>query len=175
MPLLIAHRGLIDGPNLELENKYEILLYARQQGFDIEVDVWFEDNKLWIGHDRPDYETSIDTLEDLADPLTKETSECHAWIHCKNILALKFFLNHPYRFNFFYHENDPVVLTSNDKIWTYPGKRLTNDSICVLPETTYTLWEMPSIYCYGFCSDRVNTLKDVFYPTMNSPSNRGWR
>lgn len=173
MPLLIAHRGLVDGPNSEIENKYETLLSARQQGFDVEIDVWCLDHKLWVGHDKPDYEITTDQLKVLAEDTID--SYCHAWIHCKNIQAVRIFYElSMYRFTFFYHENDAMTLASNGYFWTYPSKQLTPYSICVLPETTYALWEVPSLYCYGFCSDRVNTLKDIFYPTLHSHPNRGW-
>lgn len=173
MPLLIAHRGLIDGPNPEIENKYETLLAARRQGFDVEVDVWYVDGELWVGHDKPDYKIQIHELKALAHDL--HDNDCHAWIHCKNIDTVEYFNEKECAdFNFFYHETDAITLTNRCFLWTYPGKQLTSNSICVLPEDIYAVWQIPSITCYGFCSDRVKTLKDIFYPKMNDASNRGW-
>jgi glycerophosphoryl diester phosphodiesterase len=37
---LIAHRGLTDGPNKDLENSPEQILKAIDQGFDCEIDLW---------------------------------------------------------------------------------------------------------------------------------------
>ena len=40
MTLLIAHRGLTDGPDQDKENTLSAIIAARTQGFDVEVDVW---------------------------------------------------------------------------------------------------------------------------------------
>ena len=40
MKLLIAHRGLYNGPDPWLENKPEQITKALTLGFDAEVDVW---------------------------------------------------------------------------------------------------------------------------------------
>ena len=34
----------------------------------------------------------------------------------------------------FSHDKDDVVLTSQNWLWVYPNKKLTENSICVLPE-----------------------------------------
>ena len=36
--------------------------------------------------------------------------------------------------HYFWHQEDDVTLTSRGYLWTYPGKQLTEKSICVLPE-----------------------------------------
>ena len=74
------------------------------------------------------------------------------WIHCKNIEALKFCKQYNIENNYFYHQNDDVVLTSNGYFWTYPGKKLTEYSIAVLPE----LKKFEDIQtCFGICTDFV--------------------
>ena len=52
----IAHRGLLDGPNKEKENKPEQIEYTLKQGFDCEIDVWKIDEIFFLGHDSPQYE-----------------------------------------------------------------------------------------------------------------------
>ena len=52
---LIAHRGNTAGPKPERENDPEYLLNAVDKGFDCEVDVWFVNERLWLGHDKPTY------------------------------------------------------------------------------------------------------------------------
>ena len=47
--------------------------------------------------------------------------------------------------------NDPQKPTSRNFIWTYPGKKLTEKSICVLPEKNN---EIPK-KAFGICSDYV--------------------
>jgi hypothetical protein len=52
---LIAHRGLTDGPNKDLENNPKQILLAIDQSFDCEIDLWSIDSKLYLGHDLPVY------------------------------------------------------------------------------------------------------------------------
>ena len=46
---LIAHRGNINGPNPEKENHPDYINTAIKSGYDVEVDVWFIDNKTGGG------------------------------------------------------------------------------------------------------------------------------
>ena len=41
---LIAHRGNIDGPNVNEENKPEYILQAIEKGYFVEIDLWYKDN-----------------------------------------------------------------------------------------------------------------------------------
>ena len=75
----------------------------------------------WTGHDKPQYRVDSDFF------LKKEV-----WCHAKNIKALKKLLE--LGAHCFFHQNDPVTLTSQQYIWTYPTQQLTEKSICVLPE-----------------------------------------
>lgn len=143
---LIAHRGLINGPDSHLENKPDQILKALSQGFDCEVDLWVVNSELYLGHDGPQY------------PIDKEfLKEFGLWIHAKNLGALRWLTDTSY--NYFWHQEDDFTLTSHKWIWTYPGKELTQRSIMVMPE-----WHNPSleglsnINCYGICSDFVDQL-----------------
>ena len=53
---LISHRGYINGPNKTEENSPEHILNAINNGYDVEIDVWFIDDKWYLGHDNPTYE-----------------------------------------------------------------------------------------------------------------------
>lgn len=136
--LIIAHRGLLDGPSQILENTPEQIDYAIKLGFSVEVDLHVIDRKYFLGHDKPQYEIDLNWLLDREEEL---------WVHCKNIEALlrmkKTFLN------FFWHENDTVTLTSRCFIWAYPGKQPIKNSIAVLPE----LNDDPIDGCFGICTD----------------------
>ena len=55
------------------------------------------------------------------------------WCHAKNIDALDIMTSYS-DIHSFWHQNDDFTLTSRNFIWTYPGKQLTQNSICVLPE-----------------------------------------
>ena len=104
----IAHRGNRKGKRAERENDPVYLLEALEEGYLCEVDVWYVDNKIFLGHDAPTYERSIDFLKN--DKLF-----CHA----KNIEALHRMLEEP-DIHCFWHENDLVTLTSKGYVWKYP-------------------------------------------------------
>lgn len=151
--ILIAHRGNINGPNSKYENSMPYILEAINKGYDVEIDVWAFDTAFYLGHDNPRYRVDYIDLCKLFN---------NAWFHCKNIEAMltlvrgNTFYNHSLRF--FWHQNDDIALTSNDLLWTYPGKELTPLSIAVMPETVnYTNKELS--ICYGICSDYVESFK----------------
>ena len=53
--VFIAHRGNIEGKHAD-ENKPDYIKSALAKGFDVEVDIWFSENKWYLGHDYPKYE-----------------------------------------------------------------------------------------------------------------------
>jgi hypothetical protein len=57
----------------------------------------------------------------------------------------------------FWHQDDDVTLTSCGFMWTYPGKPLTDTSICVKPEKNF---EIPK-KVLGICSDYVVNYMEV--------------
>ena len=138
--ILISHRGNINGKNLSEENKPDYVLKTLFLGYDVEIDVWFENNKYVLGHDKPQYEIDVGFLNRKG-----------LWIHCKNIEALsKIVINS--ECNCFFHDSDDVVLTSKNYLWTYPGRQLYDNSICVLPELS-TPCDISNVV--GICSDFI--------------------
>jgi len=143
---LISHRGNIIGRNKFMENKPTYIDLAIYNGFDVEVDVWFKDNILYLGHDNPQYKVPGMWLISRKDKL---------WIHCKNIKAVSYISSMESDVKYFWHQEDDVSLVSNGYLWTYPGKQLTPMSIAVLPETVnYSKLELSN--CYGICSDNIH-------------------
>lgn len=51
--IIISHRGNINGPNPRMENKPEYIKKALDENFMVEIDVWFYQGELWLGHDEP--------------------------------------------------------------------------------------------------------------------------
>jgi hypothetical protein len=141
--ILISHRGNISGPNPEQENKPEYIAEALKQGYDVEIDVWFKDNKFMLGHDEPQYEFPFELIDQAYPKL---------WIHCKNIDALSK-LNeldpNGSKVNYFWHENDLGVLTSKSYIWS---TNLINNGILVMPEL---FDKQPIETTMGICSDYI--------------------
>jgi hypothetical protein len=143
--ILISHRGNLNGKFIDLENSPEYIDKAIKLGYQVEIDIWYKDEKLWLGHDFPRYEISYNWLQYRSELL---------WIHCKNANSLEYF----YRinknnnlFNYFWHENDLVTLTSKGFIWAYPGKQPIVDSIAVLPE----IFNDETSSSLGVCSDLI--------------------
>jgi hypothetical protein len=144
---LISHRGNISGPNPERENQPEYIFEALQAGYDIEIDVWFVDNKFMLGHDEPQYEFPFELLDKNYPKL---------WIHCKNMEALST-LNmldqNGDKINYFMHENDLGVLTSKGYIWS---TALFDRGILVMPEIFN---KEPNEKTLGVCSDYIEKYK----------------
>lgn len=136
--ILVSHRGNISGPNPEKENHPDYIKEALSKGYDVEVDLW-ANNKLWLGHDKPQYKIGLKFLFDNFNKL---------WIHCKNLEAIDVLLEFKV-FNYFWHENDDFTLTSKNFIWTYPGKQVCNKSVLVVDDAR----EYSGNPCFGLCSD----------------------
>ncbi len=139
---LISHRGNLNGIQKDKENEPGYINTAINKGFDVEVDVRFENNKFFLGHDFSQFEINKEFL------LNKKI-----WCHAKTseaLLALDKIKAH-----FFWHQEDDYTITSKGYIWTYPGKKLFSKSICVLPEKA----NYKEINCLGICSDFIERYK----------------
>lgn len=145
---LIAHRGLFNGPDVNLENRPEQIELAINEGYDCEIDLWVIKDKLYLGHDFADYKIDESLLY---------KHESKLWIHAKNIESL-YWLSIT-DCNYFWHQNDDYVLTSHRYIWSYPGKELTENSIMLMPEWSTLDIDVSSLKCYGICSDYVSMFK----------------
>lgn len=143
--ILIAHRGNWVGSQPQRENNPEYVKQALNLGYDAEVDVWYLNKQWWLGHDQPQYKTSLGFLK------TKGL-----WCHAKNVQALAKLLTSG--IHCFWHKNDERVLTSKGFIWTYPGQELGENSIAVMPETV-TNWQLNK--CAGICSDQLKQYEKI--------------
>jgi len=142
--ILIAHRGNIDGPNPEKENHPDYIINAISEGYDSEIDIWYKDGKIFLGHDNPQYEIDKYFLLKFKEKL---------WCHAKNSIALKKLID--IDMHCFFHNTDDVVLTSKKYLWTYPGKELVKGSISVMPEINNDNTDQ----CIGICSDLIGRYK----------------
>ena len=145
---LIAHRGLLEGPDKNLENHPTQILKALKEGYDCEIDLWYINSEMWLGHDGPQYPIKDTFLNQLG-----------LWIHAKNLAALRWLANTD--LNFFWHQEDDFTLTSHKFIWTYPGKELTTRSVMVLPEWNDPKFENLNFNCYSICTDYVIKIKEL--------------
>ncbi len=152
--LLISHRGNLNGPDA-MENHPDQIEKCLNAQFDCEIDLWVIEQNLFLGHDAGQYRIDIKWVIDRKRKL---------WIHCKNMEALELMNSHELDgLNYFWHENDAYIQTSSGKIWVYPGERLIEGSIAVLPE----IWMQDNraqelSLCFGICTDFVFKFESHF-------------
>lgn len=134
---IISHRGNIDGRNIERENSISFIDEAINLNFDVEIDLWLLDKNLFLGHDKPQYEIDFNFLVERKNKL---------WVHAKNLEVIPFL-----RFedlNWFWHENDKMVLTSKGYPWC-------NFDIFVKGGITVEFdFKIIPDYVYGVCTDK---------------------
>jgi hypothetical protein len=140
----ISHRGNLTGVYPEKENSPAYIQEALSAGFDCEIDVWYIDGKLLLGHDAPTYTTTVEFLQDN-----------RLWCHAKNAEALEFMLAN--NIHCFWHENDQRVLTSRGYVWTYPHKQLINNAVIVVLDKEIN-YEFIS-RAVAVCGDHVQSWK----------------
>ena len=143
---LISHRGNINGKYEKFENNPSYIDTAIGQGFDVEVDLWIDNDGFYLGHDEPTYPIDLKWLTDRY---------LHLWIHCKDLktlsqmreLQLEMYVD----LNYFFHNTDDCTITSRGDLWVYPGKQPVKHSIAVMPE-----WHDDDVsLCKGICSDNI--------------------
>ena len=76
---LISHRGNVDGKYPQYENLPEYVDKALSLGYDVEVDLWIDNDGYYLGHDEPTYPINLKWLTDRY---------LHLWIHCKDLRTL---------------------------------------------------------------------------------------
>jgi len=143
--ILIAHRGNINGRLESYENEPNYIDLAISKGFDVEIDIHMIEGNLYLGHDEPQYGITQNWINQRFDKL---------WLHCKNIEAVEWFSSIS-GFNYFWHQEDTLTLTSKGYIWSYPGKQPIKNSIAVMPE----LYNDNLNSCIGICSDYIQNYK----------------
>jgi len=144
---IISHRANLSGPNTAKfgENNPDSIDYVLSLGFDVEIDVSYVYNQLYLGHHSLEYPIDIDFLKNK-----------NLWIHCKNIDGLSLMLDND--LHCFFHDTDECVLTSQKYIWTFPSKYipLTSKSVAVKPEKVPD-WDLSNVY--AICTDFVERYK----------------
>ena len=142
--ILISHRGNLMGRIPNNENHPNYIDEAINAGFDVEIDMWWVDGRVYLGHDEPTYEVDNEWLVDRVDKL---------WIHCKNVELLNWIRSTI--LHYFWHEEDTLTLTSKQYMWVYPGKQPIIGSIAVMPEINNDKINK----CIGICSDYITNYK----------------
>jgi hypothetical protein len=133
--LIISHRGNLNGADEKLENNPSHILKLTKR-LNVEIDLWFVDNELFLGHDNPIYK------------INESFFNSKMWIHCKNIEAAQFMSEK--KWNWFWHDNDKMTITSKGYIWCYPNIFLKN-GITVMKN-----YQKNIPLTFGICTDHVN-------------------
>lgn len=151
-PILISHRGNLCGSIPERENQPSYIDEAIKKGYEVEIDLWVSEGKLFLGHDFPDYAVDLEWLVERKNIV---------WVHCKNLQALEFLNNSNSELNYFWHESDSAVLTSQGFIWAFPGNQPIKGSVAVMPESSDDNIK-DLVECYGICTDHVYKYESSF-------------
>lgn len=152
--IFISHRGNLDGPDERTENSPLQIDKALKMGFDCELDIWFQDGNLYLGHDAGKYPIHFNWVLERSENL---------WVHCKNSEALYFF-SAKKEINYFWHNEEKHTLTSRGVLWNLPGQEPHPNAISVLPESHANLYSNPnSINALGFCTDYPLKLRSGFF------------
>lgn len=142
---IISHRGNISGPNPGSENNPNYILDAIAQGYDVEIDVWYIDNRILLGHDYGQHQVDLEFLKNK-----------QLWCHAKNLEALEFMLEN--NIHCFWHQEDHRTITSNGFIWTYEGYALGKKSIACWMNAE---GNFPSSIVFGICTDYPYKVKEI--------------
>lgn len=143
----ISHRGNLYCSDKARENKPDYIVEAWLSGFDVEIDVWYYNQHFWLGHDHPE---TLTEPEFLQNP--------NFWIHAKTLETCQKLLEIR-NIHCFYHQNDEGTLTSNNYIWTFPGKSLYLYSVAVIMPGDI----LPGLnICAGICADDIALIKQDY-------------
>lgn len=145
MPILIAHRGNLQGPN-KWENRPEYVMDAIHQGYFAEVDVWKVEDTFYLGHDKPEWVVDFEWL--LQPELI---------LHIKNERALK--LLSQTNVHYFWHHLDHYTITSHGWLWANILTPVIPDSIY---NTRYDFITESIFYgVKGICCDHIKKIENT--------------
>lgn len=144
----ISHRGNLRGPNPKSENDPVYIDVAIASNFYVEVDLRVVDGKYFLGHDKPQYEVSVEWLVARRNKL---------YVHIKDMVSFEHMLDGPggpVDLHMFFHDNDECTITTEGDVWVHPRAKQIKASIAVMPEIANHKIEN-LIQCSGICTDHV--------------------
>ena len=154
---LISHRGNLSGPEPHRENTTAFIDEAINAGYWVEVDVWKNEDGLWLGHDGPNHLTSLQWLLDKKKDLI---------VHSKDIGTLSRMLESG--MSTFYHSRESHAIIANlNLIWSHDISNFSKKSIIPLMEkkdidSFSQLTEViKNNSVFGICSDDVVLLSKI--------------
>jgi hypothetical protein len=154
---IISHRGNLEGPNPKKENNPVAIHDAIELGYFVEVDLWDDGAKTFIGHDGPQYEIQFSDFSGL--PIF--------W-HAKNLEAAH--LAELERQTWFAHDKDPYALVrtgkkSNSRIrrnipvlWGFPETLNDPNTICYMVDKIVVI---PGDEVYSFSFEFLENIAGI--------------
>jgi hypothetical protein len=150
VPKILLHRGNNGLDNLN-ENDPATINIRNNEGYAVECDIWFRDNKWYLGHDVPEYE-----VFDIKEFLSERSNLIHAKDGGTFSKLLKYCRERGLNNEIFYHKGEDYVLTTRGIIIAYPGKILYEGNMCMMPESMgRSITEEEENNIVGICSDRL--------------------
>lgn len=146
---IISHRGNIKGKVESKENRPSYIDCAIQLGYEVEVDVRYNDNQFWIGHDEPQYKVGFEWIMKRLDNI---------WYHCKDLDSASQFSKLNSDIKYFCHSQDPYVLTSTGHLWVH-DLSMNLDQNCIIPLISEKdIEDYDGILPYAICTDYVKRI-----------------
>lgn len=143
---LISHRGNTLGRNIFEENTIPYINKAISEGFEVEIDLWYVNEKYYLGHDSAENEISISELQ-----------KDKVLVHCKNVECL---MQLKEEFNCFFHESEKIVLSSSGDVILHVDYGTLESAIAIVPERNCAKKE-DLLKCSGVCSDYIEGYRRV--------------
>jgi hypothetical protein len=149
--ILISNGGNLFGPT-ENSNKPEFIINTINQGFDVKIDLWLENNELYLGDEKPEYKMEIDLLSTYHHKL---------WLHCHDLAIIERFHGLDamgVKLNYFYLNLDPITRTSKGYNIVSNHKPL-KGSIYMKPEelSAEVVADYDLTQCYGIISNSITS------------------
>lgn len=147
---IISHRGNINGPVLDKENRPSYIDSAIQLGYDVEVDLRIVNGEFWLGHDEAQYKIELFWMLLRMDKI---------WYHCKDIDSALVLAKLDQGFQYFCHSKEPYVCTSHKYLWIHDLTGEINDR-CIIPLLSKEdIEKYNNSEPYAICTDFVNYIK----------------
>lgn len=147
--IVISHRGNLRGSNPSMENRPDYIDDAIDAGFDVEVDVWLQDDQWWLGHDQPQYQVSWAWLVCRKERLWAHVKNTEALVRLNDLDKSPYHMHRSPNLHYFWHDSDRAALTSRGFIWAFPSETAIPRSIAVMPELAHG--DLNSVL--GVCTD----------------------
>jgi len=147
---IISHRGNINGPIPEKENRPSYIDSAIKLDYDVEVDLRIINNEFWLGHDEAQYKIELSWMRLRKDKI---------WYHCKDIESALVLCKLNEDFKYFCHSQEPYVCTSNGYLWVHDLSSKINNK-CIIPLLSKEdIEKYTNSKPYAICTDFVKDIK----------------